>query len=355
MYRSFSQADPCAPRPVPLLLGACWFHGLLALVLLALGGWSARCAAQEPVPSLRVHVTDSAGVLGEQATAISRKLIAFEEATGNQVLVLTVPSTQGQSIEEYAVQVFRKSKIGQRKLDNGVLFVIAANDRKMRIEVGYGLEGVLTDARSSRILHEIVAPRFAAERIGDGIEAGVEEILNTIEPSRANLTTGLALQSNIAPQRHRELGVPEAMIAGVFFLVFWAVSLLLGVPGFVLLVALPMLIARLKLPGTFTGAFGWWMVAYVVFPWLYLRWRLIARTVRAYRLPSSTCAACTWSWAFAFMPVLFRLRQSRSGSGNDLAWPGSIDSGVSGGSNGGGSESAGGGGESGGGGASASW
>jgi uncharacterized membrane protein YgcG len=162
----------------------------------------------------------------------------------------------------------------------------------------------------------------------------------------------------------RNSGVPEASIGGVIFLVFWALSLLIGIPGFALLVALPMLIARLTLPGTFSGSFGWLMLAYIVFPWIYLRWRLIANPVRTHRLPRSTCPACTWTWAFACVPVLFRLRQSRFGKASDPAWSFSSDSGLNvgldssggaGASGGGGAESSGGGGESGGGGASDSW
>lgn len=345
---------PYKAAPATHLIRAYRFLGLLAMALL----WFlpiGRAGAQE-TPTLRQHVTDAAGVLGDRTAAITAKLLAFERETGNQVFVLMVPTTAGQSIEEYTVQVFQKSKIGQRKLDNGVLFVIAMADRKMRIEVGYGLEGVLTDARSSRILRNVVLPQFKEGRIAAGIEAGVDQILANISPSTANVLSDTPLPVTLASEQitKRRFGHPEVVFLGVLFTIFWTMSLWLG-GALLALATIPIaMFARSHFPGTFTGAFGWWALSAILLPWFYLRWKVIAEPVRKHRLPRSTCRLCTWFWAFGFVPLGVTFVRQRRGrdSGSDFAfsWSSDSDSGSSSSS-----DSGGGGGESGGGGASDSW
>ncbi|HJT21158.1 MAG TPA: TPM domain-containing protein, partial [Nitrospira sp.] len=134
------------------------------------------------VPALTGRVVDLAHVLSAgDSDALSAALQAHEERTGNQVAVLILPSLEGEPIEEYSHRVATSWKLGRKGTDNGVLLLIALNDRKLRIEVGYGLEGTLTDLRSAHIIREEIAPPFRAGDIPGGIRAGVDAILRTIE------------------------------------------------------------------------------------------------------------------------------------------------------------------------------
>ena len=134
------------------------------------------------VPPLTGRIVDLAHVLpadlSEQLTA---QLTAHEEKTGNQVAVLILPSLEGEPLEEYSHRVATTWKLGQKSADNGVLLLVALSERKLRIEVGYGLEGTLTDLRSAHIIRDEIVPRFKAGDIPYGIRAGTEAILKTIE------------------------------------------------------------------------------------------------------------------------------------------------------------------------------
>jgi len=133
------------------------------------------------VPALQGRVNDYAHVLGEGANAIDAKLAAHEQRTGEQVVVLTVRSLNGQDIESYANDVFAQWKLGKKGVDNGVLIVVAVDDHRMRIEVGYGLEGTLTDLASSRIIREHMEPHFADGDYVAGVEAGVDGVLGVLD------------------------------------------------------------------------------------------------------------------------------------------------------------------------------
>lgn len=134
------------------------------------------------VPALTGRVVDLANVLPPQdAEQLSAKLKAHEESTGNQVAVLILPSLEGEPLEPYSHRVATTWKLGQKGTDNGVLLLVALKERKLRIEVGYGLEGTLTDLRSSRIIRHEIVPRFKAGDIPAGVRAGTEAILETIE------------------------------------------------------------------------------------------------------------------------------------------------------------------------------
>ena len=149
---------------------------LFALCLLA----SVALAAFN-FPQLTGRVTDQANVISAPAKAsIETKLRNLEDKSGIQLVVATVSSLEGGDIESYANGLFRAWKLGMAKKNNGVLFLIAPNERKMRIEVGYGLEGVLTDAVSSVIIRAAVAPRFKAGDFDGGIERGVDAIIETL-------------------------------------------------------------------------------------------------------------------------------------------------------------------------------
>lgn len=132
-------------------------------------------------PPLAGRVTDAAQVLpAEVERSLVETLAAHEAKTTEQVVVATVPSLGGRDIESYANDLFRAWGLGQKDKDNGVLFLVAPNEREMRIEVGYGLEGTLTDALASQIIRDAVTPRFKAGDLPGGIEAGTTAILKVL-------------------------------------------------------------------------------------------------------------------------------------------------------------------------------
>ena len=137
-------------------------------------------------PPLTGRVVDLAGVIPSPSrAAIGAKLEILEERSGIQLVVVALPSLHGSDVESFANRLFRHWKLGQAKKDNGVLFLIAPAERKMRIEVGYGLEGTLTDALSEVILSKAVRPRFRAGDFGGGIERGVDAIIGVLNGDAA--------------------------------------------------------------------------------------------------------------------------------------------------------------------------
>lgn len=138
--------------------------------------------AQKTVPELWGHrVHDDAKVLrAETIDEVEKKLKLHEDSTSNQIAILIIPSLDGEPIEAYSIRVVEKWKLGTAKNDNGVLLLIAVDDRAMRIEVGQGLEGVLTDAICSRIIRNEMAPRFRNNDYDGGVTAAVDAIINTI-------------------------------------------------------------------------------------------------------------------------------------------------------------------------------
>jgi uncharacterized protein len=151
---------------------------LLAIALC----WAVVSGAQVPVPPLGGRVTDQTSTLtDEQKSALEQTLRSFEARKGSQVAVLIVPSTAPETIEQYALRVAEQWKPGRKNVDDGALLVVAKDDRTLRIEVGYGLEGALTDAASKRIISEIIVPRFRQGDFYGGINAGVDRILRVID------------------------------------------------------------------------------------------------------------------------------------------------------------------------------
>ncbi len=133
-------------------------------------------------PPLTGRVVDAADMLSaNSAQRIAAQLAAHEAKTGNQLVVATIADLQGYAIEDYGYQLGRAWGIGQQKKNNGALLIIVPGERKLRIEVGYGLEGVLTDALSSDIIHRTITPRFRAGDIDGGVEAGVARIVAVLE------------------------------------------------------------------------------------------------------------------------------------------------------------------------------
>ncbi|MCS6972997.1 MAG: TPM domain-containing protein [Cyclobacteriaceae bacterium] len=143
---------------------------------------SATAFAQLDVPELwgmRVH--DEAGLLSPQMREqLETRLKQYEDSTSNQIAILIIPSLKGEVLEDYSLRVAEKWKLGQKEKDNGVLLLIAVEDRKMRIEVGYGLEGVLPDVICSRIIRNEIAPRFRRNEFDEGVWAGIVAITQAI-------------------------------------------------------------------------------------------------------------------------------------------------------------------------------
>ena len=133
---------------------------VLCGIALALG---AQAQDLVPVPPLKARVNDLTGTLtAQQAADLERQLAAFEARKGSQIAVLIVPTTQPEAIEQYSIRVADQWKVGRKSVDDGIIIVVAKGDRKLRIEVGYGLEGAVPDAIASRVIREVIAPRLQA-------------------------------------------------------------------------------------------------------------------------------------------------------------------------------------------------
>jgi len=157
---------------------------LLALLFLASTSFA---QGLQPIPPYNARVVDVTGTLtaGQQA-GLEQKLKAFEERKGSQIAVLLVPTTQPEDIDQYSIRVAEAWKPGRKevngkRVDDGVILLVAKNDRKMRIEVGYGLEGALTDATARRIREETITPLFRQGDFAGGIDAGVDQMIKVID------------------------------------------------------------------------------------------------------------------------------------------------------------------------------
>ena len=153
---------------------------LLALLLLAaLAGVAAAALPIPPPPDHRINDFASALPAAERER-LEDKLRSRERESSNQVVVAIFRSLDGENLEDYSIRLAQAWRVGQKGLDNGVIFLVFVDDRKMRLEVGYGLESKLTDALSSQILRQVVAPRFREGKIGEGIAAGLDAIEQVI-------------------------------------------------------------------------------------------------------------------------------------------------------------------------------
>jgi uncharacterized protein len=149
----------------------------LFLLLCAIAAW-----AQVAVPELSRRVTDLTATLAPgQAAALEGRLGAFEAQKGSQIAVLIVPTTQPEDIAQFGIRVAEQWKIGRAKIDDGVILIVAKDDRKLRLEVGYGLEGALPDAIAKRVIAETITPYFKAGDYYGGIDAGVTQLMRLIE------------------------------------------------------------------------------------------------------------------------------------------------------------------------------
>lgn len=155
-----------------------------AFFLLLLAAWLpalAGDAGEVAVPTLSQRVTDLTGTLGpDQKAALETRLAQVEQQQGSQIAVLIVPTTQPEAIEQYLIRVVDQWKLGRKDVDDGILILIAKDDRKMRIEVGYGLEGAIPDAIAKRIVSDVIAPYFRQGDFYGGISAAVERLARII-------------------------------------------------------------------------------------------------------------------------------------------------------------------------------
>jgi uncharacterized protein len=144
--------------------------------------WAFAAAADVAVPPLVGRVVDQTATLsGGDVASLQQTLKDFEARKGSQIAVLIVPTTAPETIEQYSLRVAEAWKIGRKKIDDGALVVVAKDDRKLRIEVGYGLEGALTDVTSKRIIDEVITPKFRSGDFAGGISAGVDRIIRVID------------------------------------------------------------------------------------------------------------------------------------------------------------------------------
>jgi uncharacterized protein len=156
---------------------AALFPVLAALIVLA----APAARGQVAVPQLAARVTDLTGTLsGEAVNRIEAKLAAFEAKKGSQIAVLIVPTTQPEEIEQYGIRVGDQWKLGRKGVEDGAILLVAKNDRRVRIEVGHGLEGALPDAIANRIITEAITPRFKVGDYDGGVEAGVDRIVAVV-------------------------------------------------------------------------------------------------------------------------------------------------------------------------------
>jgi uncharacterized protein len=152
------------------------------LALLMCWAFAVTAFAQIAVPPLTGRVVDLTATLTPEATArLSEKLKAFEAKKGSQIAVLLVPTTQPETIEQFSLRVAEAWKIGRKTIDDGAILLVAKNDRKLRIEVGYGLEGALNDVTAKRIIDEIITPKFKTGDFSGGIEDGVDRMIRVID------------------------------------------------------------------------------------------------------------------------------------------------------------------------------
>jgi uncharacterized protein len=182
-------------------------------VILIAGLVIASPAAALDVPPLKGRVNDLADMLTPATRQqLETALAQLEKSDSTQVVVLTIPSLEGENLEEYAMRVVEKWQIGQKRVDNGVLLLVSKNDRKIRIEVGYGLEGKLTDLISGRIIRNVMVPEFKMGQFDQGIIQGVSAIVATV---RGEYT------APASPQRRRSRGGSSPGIMGLFALIFF--------------------------------------------------------------------------------------------------------------------------------------
>ena len=191
---------------------------IAALLLAALALLAPDHALAQQFPKLTGRVVDAANVIPpDEEARLTQKLAALETQSQRQLVIVTLPDLQGYDIADYGYQLGRAWGIGSKERNDGALLIVAPNERKLRIEVGYGLEGVLTDGLSSLIINQTIVPRFKAGDMPGGIEAGADAIIQQLTLP-ADQAQQIAQQANAQPEAV-EFN-PEWLMFGFFFLAF---------------------------------------------------------------------------------------------------------------------------------------
>ena len=200
--------------------------GLVAILLAALVALLAFAGPAQSAPTfpkLDGRVTDAAGILpADTRAALDARLAALEKSTSIQLVVATVPDLQGYEIDEYGYQLGRAWGIGQKDSNNGALLIVAPNDRKVRIEVGYGLEGVLTDALTSQIIRRNIVPAFKAGDMAGGVSAGTEALVALLELP-ADQRQQAALAAAASQQQRSKGGGGFGTLIWLAIIIIWIV------------------------------------------------------------------------------------------------------------------------------------
>jgi len=250
---------------------------LLTLGLLLVG--SPNPARALTVPQYQGYVTDLAGMISPaERQRLEQTLLAFEQSDSTQIAVLTIPSLEGDALEDFSIRTVEAWKIGQKGKDNGVLLLVSKGDRKIRIEVGRGLEGVLTDLLAGRIVDQVITPHFKAGQLDEGFAAGISAIISATrgEFQGTGQVPRKSGQSSLLPYliffailvgTLGRLSKPVGAVTGAVLLPFFAflglssslgwLILLLLIPGGALLgLLLPILFANAGAGGFFMGGGG---------------------------------------------------------------------------------------------------
>jgi uncharacterized protein len=229
------------------LLRGLWKRWLLAALLLC-GLGTLVWAALAPVPALTAPVTDLTGTLtAEQTATLDQELRAFATRKGSQIAILIVPSTAPEAIEQYSIRVAEAWKLGRKAQDDGVLLLVAKDDRAMRIEVGYGLEGAIPDAIAKRIIAEVITPQFKQGDYFAGLQVGVQQLMKLIDGEQ------------LPPPQATAPGADRSSTQEIGFMVLIGAVVL----GSVLRSVLGRTVGA-GLSGLIAGGVGWWLVGSVL-------------------------------------------------------------------------------------------
>lgn len=252
------------------------------ILFIALLLWLPLAATAEvAVPPLTGHVIDQTGTLnGDQLAVLEQKLQDLDAKKGSQLAVLIVPTTQPESIEQYSLRVAEQWQLGRKKVDDGAILIVAKDDRTLRIEVGYGLEGALNDATAKRIIAETITPHFQQGNFNEGITAGVNQMIQVIDgeplpafnPKAANTITSiqqyfpiifilaLVLGSLLSAMLGRLMGA--TLTGGAITLIAWlfigalSIALIAGVIALLFTLFSGAALGRTGLGGFGRGGFG---------------------------------------------------------------------------------------------------
>ncbi|MBY8828753.1 TPM domain-containing protein [Hephaestia mangrovi] len=202
-------------------------HRWLILLALVAAFFAVTAAQAQTFPKLTGRVVDDAHLLNQQQVeALTQLSQETEQASSRQLVIATVPDLQGYPIEDYGYKLGRAWAIGQKEIDNGIILLVAPNERKVRIEVGYGLEPIMTDALSNMIIRDDILPKFRDGDMAGGIIAGAQAIADQLKapPDEAEQKVAAAAQSQQQAAHDDNGGVPWALIFWLIVIGFMIVS-----------------------------------------------------------------------------------------------------------------------------------